>query len=268
MNRFMLLAVTLILGLVISACGGAAPADPAADTGTGADPAVGVDPGTDAGTDPAVGTDTDTDTDAGADTGTDMDTDTGTDAGADTGTDMDTDTDAGADTGTDMDTDTGTDAGADADTDAGTGDAADGEDTIIAVAEADGRFTALLTSLEATGLTDALNGEGPFTVFAPINEAFADLPPEIVEGLEADPLALTDILSYHVVDGSFTADDLAENETLPTIQGEEITIGSEGDVIMLNDTASVIAEEIETSNGVIYVLDSVILPPSLDTAGG
>lgn len=238
MNRFMLLAVTLILGLVISACGGAAPADPAADTGTGADPAVGVDPGTDAGTDPAVGTDTDTDTDAGADTGTDMDTDTGTDAGAD------------------------------ADTDAGTGDAADGEDTIIAVAEADGRFTALLTSLEATGLTDALNGEGPFTVFAPINEAFADLPPEIVEGLEADPLALTDILSYHVVDGSFTADDLAENETLPTIQGEEITIGSEGDVIMLNDTASVIAEEIETSNGVIYVLDSVILPPSLDTAGG
>ena len=247
MNRFTLVAVILMLGLIVNACGGGAPTDPAAAPGTdpaaapGTDPAV-ADPGTDPAADPG------TDTNTGTDTGTDMDTDTNTNTDMDTDTNTDTDTDAGADTGTD--------------------EMAVGEDTIVSVAQADGRFTVLLTSLETAGLADALNGEGPFTVFAPTDDAFASLPPEIVEGLATDPLALTDILSYHVVDGTYTIDNLAENEVLPTIQGEEITITAESEAIMLNGTANVIAEAIETSNGFIYVIDSVILPPSLDTAEG
>lgn len=124
-----------------------------------------------------------------------------------------------------------------------------------------GSFTTLVAAVEAAGLVETLKGEGPFTVFAPTDEAFAALPEGTVEGLLADPEALAGILTYHVVAGSVMSGDLSDGMTAATVNGAEITITIDGDTVMVND-ATVVTADIETSNGVIHVIDSVILPPS------
>ncbi len=122
-----------------------------------------------------------------------------------------------------------------------------------------GSFTTLVAAVEAAGLVDTLKGEGPFTVFAPTDEAFAALPEGTVEGLLADPEALAKVLTYHVVAGKVMSTDLSNEMMAPTVNGADITIMTEGGV-MVND-ANVVTADIEATNGVIHVIDAVILPP-------
>ena len=122
-----------------------------------------------------------------------------------------------------------------------------------------GSFTTLIAAVQAAGLEDTLRGEGPFTVFAPTDEAFAALPEGTIEGLLADPEALAAILTYHVVAGKVMSSDLSDGMMAATVNGGEIAIMTT-DGVMVND-ANVVTADIETSNGVIHVIDKVILPP-------
>lgn len=136
--------------------------------------------------------------------------------------------------------------------------------TIVDIAVNDGRFTTLVAALTAAGLVETLSGEGPFTVFAPTDDAFAALPAGTIEALLADPQgALTDILLYHVVSGSVLAADVVALDAATTVGGEDIAIAVDGGEVVLNGVAKVIITDIEASNGVIHVIDAVILPPSM-----
>lgn len=132
---------------------------------------------------------------------------------------------------------------------------------IVDTALADGRFKTLVAAVQAAGLVDTLKGEGPFTVFAPTDEAFAKLPAGTVEALLKDPAKLKDILLYHVVAGNVMAADAAKLTSANTVQGQAITIKAEGGKVMIND-ATVIIADVKASNGVIHVIDTVLLPPS------
>jgi uncharacterized surface protein with fasciclin (FAS1) repeats len=132
---------------------------------------------------------------------------------------------------------------------------------IVDTAVAAGSFETLVAAVQAAGLVDALKGEGPFTVFAPTDEAFAALPEGTLEALLAEPEGdLTSILLYHVIPGKVMAGDLSDELMAETLQGTsvEFTLGADGAVI--ND-AMIVTTDIETSNGVIHVIDAVILPP-------
>jgi len=132
--------------------------------------------------------------------------------------------------------------------------------TIIQTAQAAGTFKTLIAAVQAAGLADTLNGPGPFTVFAPTDEAFAALPAGTVEGLLADPDALAKILTYHVVAGKVMSSDLTEGMMAKTVNGASATITLE-DGAMIDD-ASITTADIAASNGVIHVIDAVIMPPS------
>ena len=108
-------------------------------------------------------------------------------------------------------------------------------------------------------MVDTLKSEGPFTVFAPTDEAFAALPEGTVEGLLADPEALAAILTYHVVAGKVMSTDLSDGMTAMTVNGADVTIMTEGGVMV--NGANVVAADIEASNGVIHVIDTVLMPP-------
>jgi len=135
------------------------------------------------------------------------------------------------------------------------------EMSIVATAEAAGDFTTLLAAVEAAGLMETLEGEGPYTVLAPTDDAFAALPEGTVEGLLEDPEALSDILLYHVVPGEVTSDQVVTLESATTAQGSDVSIRVEGDSVFVND-AQVIMTDIQASNGVIHVIDAVLLPPA------
>lgn len=135
---------------------------------------------------------------------------------------------------------------------------------IVETAIAAGSFETLVAAVSAAGLVDTLKGEGPFTVFAPTDDAFAALPEGTVESLLEDPEgALTDILLYHVVAGKVMAADVVglDGEEVATVNGASISISVDGDNVMIND-ATVVTADVEASNGVIHVIDSVILPPT------
>ena len=131
---------------------------------------------------------------------------------------------------------------------------------IVDTAVEAGSFTTLVAAVEAAGLVDTLKGEGPFTVFAPTDDAFAALP----EGTVAELLKpenkdkLTTILTYHVVPGKVMSGDLTNNMMADTAQGGQVTIMTEGGVTV--DGANVVTADIEASNGVIHVIDAVIMP--------
>ena len=134
--------------------------------------------------------------------------------------------------------------------------------TIPEVAAAAGNFNTLLAAVTAAGLAETLSGEGPFTVFAPTDEAFAALPAGTVEALLADPAGdLTQILLYHVVPGKVMAADVSDGMEAATAQTGMVTFSVADGVVKIND-ANIIATDIEASNGVIHVIDAVILPPS------
>jgi uncharacterized surface protein with fasciclin (FAS1) repeats len=135
-----------------------------------------------------------------------------------------------------------------------------GKDIVDTAIEA-GSFTTLVAAVQAAGLVDALKGEGPFTVFAPTDEAFAKVPAETLEALLADPEALAQVLLYHVVPGKVMAGDLSDGLSAETLQGAPVAFSLMADGAKVND-ANIVATDIETSNGVIHVIDSVILPPA------
>jgi uncharacterized surface protein with fasciclin (FAS1) repeats len=135
------------------------------------------------------------------------------------------------------------------------------EETIVDVAVAQG-FSTLVTAVQTADLVETLSGEGPFTVFAPTDEAFAALPEGVLDGLLADPAALADILKYHVVSGEVLAADVVGLASATTVQGEDIAIAVVDGTVVLNGTANVVITDVMASNGVIHVIDAVILPPS------
>jgi transforming growth factor-beta-induced protein len=116
-------------------------------------------------------------------------------------------------------------------------------------------------------LVETLQGEGPFTVFAPTDDAFSALPEGTVPALLADIPALTDVLTYHVVPGEYMAADVVQQESLDTVQGEPLSIRVEGDAVYVND-AMVVITDVEASNGVIHVIDAVLLPPAEEEMAG
>jgi transforming growth factor-beta-induced protein len=138
--------------------------------------------------------------------------------------------------------------------------------TIVDVAAAAGDFTTLVAAVEAAGLVETLSGPGPFTVFAPTDEAFAAALESL--GLTADELladteTLTSILTYHVIAGEVPSSDVVtmDGQSVPTVNGADVTITVDGDTVMVNE-ATVTAVDIPASNGVIHVIDSVLLPPA------
>ncbi|MFK7763782.1 MAG: fasciclin domain-containing protein [Roseobacter sp.] len=132
---------------------------------------------------------------------------------------------------------------------------------IVDTAVTAGTFETLVAAVSAAELVDTLKGDGPFTVFAPTDEAFAALPEGTVETLllPENKAQLIEILTYHVVPGKVMSTDLSDDMTAETVQGSEITIDLD-DGVKINE-ATVTAADIETSNGVIHVIDAVILPP-------
>jgi len=130
---------------------------------------------------------------------------------------------------------------------------------IVETAVAAGQFETLVTAVQEAGLVETLSGEGPFTVFAPNDAAFAKIPSEDLNALIADKDALTNVLTYHVVAGKVMAADVVNLSEAETVQGSTVDITVENGEVMV-DGAKVIATDIETSNGVIHVIDSVIMP--------
>jgi len=131
--------------------------------------------------------------------------------------------------------------------------------TIMDVLKDDDRLETFVIAIQAAGLADNLDDDGPFTVFAPTDEAFAAFQ---AMAAEEDPEAtLTDILLYHVINGNYAASEVAERDFLPTLGGERVEFNVEDDRIVLNDIANLIETEVEASNGVVYVIDTVLLPP-------
>ncbi len=137
------------------------------------------------------------------------------------------------------------------------GDMAD--KNIVETAMAAGQFNTLVTAVQEAGLVETLSGEGPFTVFAPTDEAFAKIPEADLNALLADKQALTDVLTYHVVAGKVMASDVVNLTEAETVQGSSVDISVDGDTVMI-DGATVVKTDIETSNGVIHVIDTVITP--------
>ena len=121
---------------------------------------------------------------------------------------------------------------------------------------------ALAAALDAAGLVETLKGEGPFTAFAPTDDAFAVLPAGTVDGLLADIPALTDVLLYHVVSGEVLAETVVGLDAAPTVQGSNVTIEVVDGKVILNGNVEVVTTDILASNGVIHVIDGVLLPPT------
>jgi len=128
---------------------------------------------------------------------------------------------------------------------------------IVDTAVAAGSFKSLVAAVQAAGLVDTLKGPGPFTVFAPTDEAFAKIPKAQLDALLADKAALTKVLTYHVVPGKVMAMDVKPGK-VKTVQGSELTVSTMGGVKV--DNANVVKTDIVTDNGVIHVIDSVVLP--------
>lgn len=136
---------------------------------------------------------------------------------------------------------------------------------IVAVASANQDLSTLVAAVAAAGLVETLQGAGPFTVFAPTNEAFAALPAGLVDKLllPENKAVLVKILTYHVVSGAVMAADVTEGD-VPTVEGDPIAVTIVDGSVMLNETTTVVATDVLASNGVVHLIDSVLLPPGLD----
>ncbi|HET8816995.1 MAG TPA: fasciclin domain-containing protein [Pseudidiomarina sp.] len=137
-------------------------------------------------------------------------------------------------------------------------------DDIVTIASGDAQFSTLVTAVKAADLVETLQGEGPFTVFAPTNDAFAKLPEGTVENLlkPENKAQLQAVLTYHVLGSKVMSADIAGKElSVATVQGEEVAVDATDGVTV--GGANVIKADIKASNGVIHVIDTVILPPSM-----
>lgn len=139
--------------------------------------------------------------------------------------------------------------------------AADEPKSIVETAVAAGKFKTLVAAVKAAGLVDALSGEGPLTVFAPTDEAFAKLPKGTVETLlkPENKEKLVAILTYHVAAGSYPAAAVVKTDSVKTLQGQSIAV-KVSDAGVTVDNAKVIATDVKCTNGIIHIIDSVILP--------
>jgi len=148
----------------------------------------------------------------------------------------------------------------------GDDDMADEPGTIVVVADTNGSFGTLVAAVTAADLVETLESEGPFTVFAPTDDAFAALPEGLVDCLllEENVDALSSILTYHVVAGEVLSTDLTDGP-VETVQGEDITVDLT-DGVVLNETVNVVIADVPASNGVIHAVDGVLVPPSIDVA--
>jgi len=137
------------------------------------------------------------------------------------------------------------------------------EKDIVDTAVGAGQFKTLAAALDAAGLVDTLKGPGPFTVFAPTDDAFAKLPAGTLDNLlkPENKDQLTAILTYHVVPGKVMAADVVKLKDAKTVNGKMLKVTVEGNTVMIND-AKVAATDIVASNGVIHVIDTVVLPPA------
>ncbi len=131
---------------------------------------------------------------------------------------------------------------------------------IVETAVAAGTFKTLATALTEAGLIETLKGEGPFTVFAPTDEAFAKIPKATLDNLLKNKEQLTKVLLYHVVAGKVMSSDVVKVSSAKTVEGSSVKISLKGKTVMV-DKAKVTSVDIEASNGVIHVIDSVIMPP-------
>ncbi|WP_299601412.1 fasciclin domain-containing protein [uncultured Aquimarina sp.] len=145
--------------------------------------------------------------------------------------------------------------------------------TIVGVAASNENFTTLVAAVKAANLVETLKGDGPFTVFAPVNDAFAKLPDGTVDGLlkPESKKTLTAILTYHVVSGKFVAADVIKaikdgngSFSITTVQGNKLVASLEGDAVVLTDakggTSKVVLTDVEAANGVIHAIDTVVMP--------
>jgi uncharacterized surface protein with fasciclin (FAS1) repeats len=137
---------------------------------------------------------------------------------------------------------------------------------IVDTAVAAGGFTTLASALTQAGLVETLKGEGPFTVFAPTDEAFAAVPADTLTALLADSEALTKVLTYHVVPGKVMAADVTTGD-VTTVEGSPLPITVTGGTVQVGG-ATVVTPDVTASNGVIHVIDQVLLPPELEIGGG
>ncbi|RZU98416.1 fasciclin domain-containing protein [Spiribacter vilamensis] len=137
-------------------------------------------------------------------------------------------------------------------------DGAMGKDIVDTAIGADD-FNTLVTAVQAADLVETLKGEGPFTVFAPTDEAFAAIPESDLEALLADKDQLTAVLTYHVVSGKVMAEDVVGLDSATTVQGSDVSIEVVDGNVMI-DGATVVTTDIEASNGVIHVIDGVLMP--------
>lgn len=137
---------------------------------------------------------------------------------------------------------------------------------IVQVAASDPQFSTLVTAVKKAGLVKALSGKGPYTVFAPTNDAFAKVPTATLDGLLADKAALTDVLTYHVVKGKIPSSKLQPTQTVTTLNGDTLTIDVADGKATITDgqgnTVNITMTDIKTKNGIIHVIDGVLLPPS------
>jgi uncharacterized surface protein with fasciclin (FAS1) repeats len=133
---------------------------------------------------------------------------------------------------------------------------------IVDTAVASGQFTTLVAAIKAANLAGTLEGQGPFTVFAPTDAAFAKLPAGTVESLlkPENKAKLVAVLTYHVVPGAVMASDVVKLKQAKTVNGETLAISAHGGMVMVNN-ANVTATDIVASNGIIHVIDAVVLPP-------
>lgn len=135
---------------------------------------------------------------------------------------------------------------------------------IVSLAVGNDNLSTLVAAVKAAGLVETLQGDGPFTVFAPTNEAFAALPEGTLDALlkPENKDKLTSILTYHVLASKVMSSDLSNGQKANTVEGEAIKVTMKGDGVMIND-ARVVAADVSASNGVVHVIDKVILPPGI-----
>lgn len=132
--------------------------------------------------------------------------------------------------------------------------------TIAQIVATNPNFSTLLAAVQAAGLVETLSGPGPFTVFAPTNEAFAKIPKADLDKLLADKAALTKVLTYHVVAGRVPSSQVVTLKEAKTVQGQSVTIEVKDGKVILNGSSTVTAVDIQASNGIIHVIDTVLLP--------
>jgi uncharacterized surface protein with fasciclin (FAS1) repeats len=132
---------------------------------------------------------------------------------------------------------------------------------IVETAVAAGSFTTLVSLVEQAGLADTLATGGPFTVFAPTDEAFAKVPKETLAALAADPELLKSVLLYHVAGGELEAEDVVERNRIKTLNGAKVKVRTKRGYVKVND-ARILTADVDASNGVIHVIDRVLIPPT------